>query len=223
MNAESIWQPLGLTLALASVTTLLLLLFGLPLAYWLNRLSGFTAIFSEALVGLPIVLPPTVLGYYLLVAFAPDSFFGGFWAQVFGRPLAFSFPGLVAGSMLYSLPFAIQPYQNAFRGIPSQVVEAAALEANPIQTFWHIRLPLATRGILVGSTLVFAHTLGEFGVVLMIGGDIPGETRVASIALFNEMQKLNFGVAHFYAVILLAVSFVLLSTVTLIQRRLPFW
>lgn len=223
MNAESIWQPLGLTLALASVTTLLLLLFGLPLAYWLNRLSGVTAIMTETLVGLPIVLPPTVLGYYLLVAFAPDNFFGGIWAQLFGRPLAFSFPGLVAGSILYSLPFAIQPYQNAFRGIPSQVAEAAALEANPIQTFWHIRLPLAGRGILVGSTLVFAHTLGEFGVVLMIGGDIPGETRVASIALFNEMQKLNFGVAHFYAVILLAVSFVLLSTVTIIQRRLPFW
>src|SRR5258707_15568943 len=119
MNAESIWQPLGLTLELASVTTLLLLLFGLPLAYGLNRLSGFTAIVSEALVGLPIVLPPTVLGYYLLVAFAPNSFFGGFWEHVFGRPLAFSFPSLVARSMLYSFPLAFQPLQNAFRCIPS--------------------------------------------------------------------------------------------------------
>src|SRR5258707_8736914 len=215
MNAESIWQPLGLTLELASVTTLLLLLFGLPLAYGLNRLSGFTAIVSEALVGLPIVLPPTVLGYYLLVAFAPNSFVGGFWEHVFGRPLAFSFPGLVAGSILYSLPFAIQPFQNAFRGIPSHVVEAAALEANPIQTFWHIRLPLARRGIVVGSTLVFAHTLGEFGVVLMIGGDIPRENPVASIALFNEMQKLKFCVAQFYAADLPVVSVVLLSTGTL--------
>jgi len=223
MNGESIWQPLGLTLELASVTTLLLLFFGLPLAYWLNRLSGVTAIVSEALVGLPIVLPPTVLGYYLLVVFAPGSLFGGAWEHVFGRTLAFSFPGLVAGSILYSLPFAIQPYQTALRGIPSHVVEAASLEANPIQTFWHIRLPLARPGIIVGSTLVFAHTLGEFGVVLMIGGDIPGETQVASIALFNEMQKLNFGVAHVYAAILLIVSFVLLGSVTMVQRRLPFW
>jgi molybdate transport system permease protein len=223
MNGESIWLPLGLTLELACVTTFLLLLIGLPLAHGLNRLSGLPAIVSESLVGLPIVLPPTVLGYYLLVAFAPNSFFGGVWAHVFGRPLAFSFPGLVAGSILYSLPFAIQPYQTAFRGIPSQVIEAASLEANPIQTFWHIRLPLARRGILVGSTLVFAHTLGEFGVVLMIGGDIPGETRVASIALFNEMQKLNYGVANSYAVILLMVSFVLLGIITLIQRNLRWW
>jgi molybdate transport system permease protein len=223
MNGESIWQPLGLSLELASATTLILLVFGLPLAYRLNRLSGVTAIVSEALVGLPIVLPPTVLGYYLLVAFAPSSLFGGVWEHVFGRPLAFSFPGLVAGSILYSLPFAIQPYQTALRGIPSQVVEAAALEANPLQTFWHIRLPLARRGILVGSTLVFAHTLGEFGVVLMIGGDIPGETRVASIALFNEMQKLNFGVANSYAVLLLIVSFILLGSVTLVQRNLRWW
>src|SRR5258708_11987861 len=143
MNAESIWQPLGLTLELASVTTLLLLLFGLPLAYGLNRLSGFTAIVSEALVGLPIVLPPTVLGYYLLVAFAPNSFVGGFWEHVFCRPLAFSFPGLVAGSILYSLPFSIPPFQNAFPGIPSLVVEAALFEANPVQTSLHTRLPLA--------------------------------------------------------------------------------
>src|SRR5260221_10294818 len=145
MNAESIWQPVGLTLELASVTTLLLLLFGLPLAYGLNRLSGFTAIVSEALVGLPIVLPPTVLGYYLLVAFAPNSFVGGFWEHVFARPLPFSFPVLLAGSILYSLSFSIQPVQNPFRGIPSHVVEAAALEANPIPTSSHIRVPLARR------------------------------------------------------------------------------
>src|SRR5258708_3048885 len=127
MNAESICQPLGLTLDLPTVTTLLLLLFGLPLAYGLNRLSGFPAIVSEALVGLPIVLPPTVLGYYLLVAFAPNSFVGGFWEHVFGRPLAFSFPGLVAGSILYSLPFSIQPFPNHFTSIPSRVVETATL------------------------------------------------------------------------------------------------
>src|SRR5258708_23148269 len=125
MNAESIWQPLGLTLELASVTTLLLLLFGLPLAYGLNRLSGFTAIVSEALVGLPIVLPPTVLGYYLLVAFAPSSFFGGFLGHVFGRPLAFSLPGLGARSIRYCFPLAIQPFQNAFRVIPLHAVAAA--------------------------------------------------------------------------------------------------
>src|SRR5258708_13337263 len=143
MKGESIGEPVGVTLELASVTTLLLLLFGLPLAYGLNRLSGFTAIVSEALVGLPIVLPPTVLGYYLLVAFAPNSFFGGFWEHVFCRPLAFSFPGLGAGPIPYSFPFSIQPFQNAFRGIPSHLVEAAALEANPIQTFFAIRVLLA--------------------------------------------------------------------------------
>lgn len=218
MQAE-LWQAVGLTLRLATITTLLLLLFGLPLAHFLNSLPNRVGAILETLVGLPIVLPPTVLGFYLLVVFAPQSFFGTAWQRLFGQQLAFSFSGLVLGSMLYSLPYAIQPFQSAFRGIPRFLIDAAVLEANSVQVFWHVRLPLALRGILVGATLAFAHTIGEFGVVLMIGGSIPGVTKVASIALYNEVQKLNYAVANQYAFFLLAVSFVLLFAVVLLQRH----
>ncbi len=180
--------------------------------------SRFGAIL-EAIIGLPIVLPPTVLGFYLLVVFAPQNFFGAAWQHLFGQQLAFSFSGLVLGSMLYSLPFAIQPFQSALRGVPRLFIEVAALEANPFQVFWYIRLPLALRGIVVGATLAFAHTFGEFGVVMMIGGSIPGVTKVASVALYNEVQKPNYAVANQYAVILLALSFGLLLSVVLIQRH----
>jgi molybdate transport system permease protein len=214
-----LWQPLGLTLQLATITTLLLLLCGLPLAHFLNSLPNRFGALLETIVGLPIVLPPTVLGFYLLVIFAPQNFFGALWQRTFGQQLAFSFPGLVLGSMLYSLPFAIQPFQSALRGIPRFLIEAAELEANPIQVFWHVRLPLALRGIMVGATLAFAHTIGEFGVVMMIGGSIPGITKVASVALYNEVQKPNYAVANQYAVILLVLSFCLLLAVVLIQRH----
>jgi molybdate transport system permease protein len=218
MGSE-LWQPLALTFQLAIITTLLLLLFGLPLAHLLNSLPTRYGAILETVIGLPIVLPPTVLGFYLLVIFAPQSFFGAAWQNLFGQPLAFSFPGLVLGSMLYSLPFAIQPFQSAFRDVPRFLTEAAALDANPFQVFWHIRLPLALRGVLVGTTLAFAHTIGEFGVVMMIGGSIPGITKVASVALYNEVQKSNYVLANQYAVILLAVSFCLLLAVVLIQRH----
>jgi molybdate transport system permease protein len=217
--ASELWQSLGLTLQLATITTLLLLIFGLPLAHLLNSAPNRLGVILEAFFGLPIVLPPTVLGFYLLVAFAPQSPFGAAWRQLFGQQLAFSFPGLVLGSMLYSLPFAIQPFQSALRGVPRLYIEAATLEANPIQVFWHIRLPLALRGIVVGATLAFAHTIGEFGVVMMIGGSIPGITRVASVALYNEVQKPDYAVANQYAVILLVLSFCLLLSVVLIQRH----
>jgi molybdate transport system permease protein len=216
---SELWLALGLTLQLATITTLLLLLFGLPLAHFLNSLPNRFGAILETIVALPIVLPPTVLGFYLLVVFAPQNFFGAAWQRLFGQELAFSFPGLVFGSMLYSLPYAIQPFQGALRGIPRFLIDAAALEGNPIQVFWHVRLPLALRGILVGATLAFAHTIGEFGVVLMIGGSIPGITKVASIALYNEVQKLNYAVANQYAVILLGLSFGLLLSVVLIQRH----
>jgi len=218
MGAE-IWQALGLTFQLASITTLLLLLCGLPLAHFLNSLPNRFGAVLETIVALPIVLPPTVLGFYLLVIFAPQNFFGALWQRLFGQQLAFSFPGLVLGSMLYSLPFAIQPFQSALRGIPRFLIEAAVLEANPIQGFWHVRLPLALRGIVVGGTLSCAHTIGEFGVVMMIGGSIPGITKVASVALYNEVQKPNYAVANQYAVILLASSFCLLFAVVLLQRH----
>jgi molybdate transport system permease protein len=150
---SELWQSLGLTLQLATITTLLLLLFGLPLAHLLNSAPSRFGAILEAIVGLPIVLPPTVLGFYLLVVFAPQNFFGAAWQHLFGQQLAFSFPGLVLGSMLYSLPFAIQPFQSALRGVPRLFIEAAALEANPFQVFWYIRLPLALRGIVVGANV----------------------------------------------------------------------
>jgi molybdate transport system permease protein len=215
-----LWQALWLTLRLALVTTALLLVVGIPLAHWLNttRLPGVAVL--EALVALPIVLPPTVIGFYLLTLFAPQSPLGRTWVAIFRHPLPFSFPGLVVGSVLYSLPFAVQPFQAAFKAVPQTYLEAiAALGARTHQTFWHVRLPMARRGLLVGATLAFAHTLGEFGVVLMLGGSIPGETRVASIALYDEVQKLDFAVAHAYALVLLVLSFALLLLVTLLQRR----
>ena len=215
-----LWQALWLTLRLALVTTALLLTVGIPLAHWLNttRLPGVAVL--EALVALPIVLPPTVIGFYLLMLFAPQSPLGRSWVAIFGHALPFSFPGLVVGSVLYSLPFAVQPFQAAFKAVPQTYVEAiAALGARAHQTLWHVRLPMARRGLLVGATLAFAHTLGEFGVVLMLGGSIPGETKVASIALYDEVQKLDFAVAHAYALVLLVLSFALLLLVTVLQRR----
>jgi molybdate transport system permease protein len=215
-----LWSAVGLTLRLALVTSLVLLVVGLPLANWLNnsRLRG--VIFIETLVSLPIVLPPTVIGFYLLVLMAPQRPLGAAWTSVFGHPLPFSFAGLVAGSVLYSLPFAVQPFQAAFRGVGKDMVDSAlALGLTRRQVFWAIVLPLSRHGILTGVSLSFAHTMGEFGVVLMLGGNIPGETRVASIALYDEAQRLNYGAAHAYALILLVISFVILAGIAFLQRR----
>lgn len=219
MPSPALWQALWLTVRLALVTTGVLLLFGLPLARWLNssRLPGVGLV--EAAVGLPIILPPTVIGFYLLVAFAPTHFPGSLWVWLTGGSLPFSFTGLVVGSVLYSLPYAVQPFQAALRGVPEETLAAARLEGTPWQVFWHVHLPLAAPGVLVGATLAFAHTLGEFGVVLMLGGSIPGQTRVASIALYDEVQKLNYPQAHSYAAVLLGLSFALLATITHFQRR----
>ena len=217
-----LWQSLALTLRLAAVTTFLLFFTALPLAHWLNTTRFRGAPLIEALVSLPIVLPPTVIGFYLLVLFAPQNPAGGLWQSITGSPLTFSFAGLVVGSMIYSLPFSIQPFQAALKAVPESCIEAArSLGANPWRTFWRIRVPLAKRGLLVGATLTFAHTVGEFGVVLMLGGSIPGETRVASIALYDEVQKLNYANAHAFAALLLVLSFALLLVVTFLQRRTP--
>jgi molybdate transport system permease protein len=218
MDAE-FWQALLLTFELAAITTLILLVLGVPLALFLNRRRGAIITILEAVVSLPIVLPPTVLGFYLLVLLSPARWPGSAWQALFSRPLTFSFPGLVVGSLLYSLPFAVQPFQAAFRNVPQTILEAAALEARPAQVFWYVHLPVAARGLLVGISLAFAHTVGEFGVVLMVGGNIPGQTRVASIALYDEVQKLNYDVAHRYAFVLLAISFCLLLLVSAAQRR----
>ncbi|MDD5201228.1 MAG: molybdate ABC transporter permease subunit [Terrimicrobiaceae bacterium] len=215
-----LWQSLWLTIRLALATTTILILIGLPLAQFLNNCRWRGIVFLEALVTLPIVLPPTVIGFYLLVAFAPQNLPGWLWERLTGHPLVFTFSGLVVGSVIYSLPFAVQPFQSALKAVPLEVREAAMIcGATPLQTFWHVTLPLARRGIGVGVTLSFAHTIGEFGVVLMLGGNIPGVTRVASIALFDEVQKLNYAAAHAFALVLLAISFTALLTIGLLQRK----
>ena len=217
---SELWDAIGLTLRLAAVTAVVLLLLGIPLANWLNNSKMRGIIFIETLVSLPIVLPPTVIGFYLLMLMAPQQPVGAAWMSVFGHPLPFSFAGLVAGSVLYSLPFAVQPFQAAFRGVGRDLVQSAlALGLTRRQTFWSIVLPLSKHGILTGVSLSFAHTMGEFGVVLMLGGNIPGQTRVASIALYDEAQKLNYGTAHAYALVLLAISFAILIGIAFLQRR----
>lgn len=214
-----LWQSLWLTIQLATVTTVLLGIIGLPLAHFLNTCRWRGSVLLETLVTLPIVLPPTVIGFYLLAAFAPQSPAGQLWIALTGHSLAFTFAGLVVGSIVYSLPFAVQPFQSALRAIPREVHEAATLlGAHPGQTFFRVTLPLARRGIAVGLTLAFAHTVGEFGVVMMIGGNIPGVTRTASIALFDEVQKLDYAAAHQFALTLLAISFAALLTISWLQR-----
>lgn len=217
-----LWQSLWLTVRLAALTTLLLGIVGVPLAHWLNTTRWRLAAALETIVALPIVLPPTVIGFYLLVAFSPSHPPGSWWRDVTGGTLAFSFTGLVIASVLYSLPFAVQPFQAALRTVPRELLDAGtALGATPFRVFLRLHAPLAWRGIAAGLTLGFAHTLGEFGVVLMIGGSIPGVTKVASIALYDEVQALAYPQAHVFAATLLVVSFVLLLAVTLLQRRRP--
>jgi molybdate transport system permease protein len=215
-----LWQSLGLTLKLAGITTGLLGIAGLPLAHWLNTTRWRLAPAIETLVTLPVVLPPTVIGFYLLLAFSPNHPPGSWWRELTGAPLAFSFTGLVAASVIYSLPFAVQPFQAALRAVPRELLDAGtALGAGSWRVWRRLHLPLAGRGIAAGLTLGFAHTLGEFGLVLMIGGSIPGVTRVASIALYDDVQALDYSEAHAFAALLLALSFCLLLIVSLLQRR----
>jgi molybdate transport system permease protein len=217
---EELWVSLGLTLRLAATVTVLLLVIGVALGYWfsISRWSGTIVI--ETLVNLPVVLPPTVIGFYLLALFAPDQPLGRVWFHITGETLTFNFSGLVVGSILYSLPYAVQPISAAFKSVPGAHVDAAiSLGATPFRAFWRITLPLSWRGLTAGAILAFAHTLGEFGVVVMLGGSIPGKTRVASIALYDEVQKLNYPLAHTFAVLLLAISFVLLLLLGWVQGR----
>jgi molybdate transport system permease protein len=218
--SPALWQSLWLTLRLAAITTVVLGVVGIPLAQWLNTTRWRLAPVLEAFVALPIVLPPTVIGFYLLVAFSPDHWLGHAWRAATGQTLAFSFTGLVIASVFYSLPFAVQPFQAALRGVPRELLDAGAtLGGVPRRVFWRVHVPLAWRGIAAGLTLGFAHTLGEFGVVLMIGGSIPGVTRVASIELYDQVQSLAYSQAHAFAATLLAIAFLLLILVTLLQRR----
>ena len=215
-----LWQSLGLTFELAAVTTVILGIVGLPLAHWLNTSRRALAPIVETLVALPLVLPPTVIGFYLLIGFSPDHPPGSWWVALTGHSLAFTFAGLVIGSVIYSLPFAVQPFQVALKSVPQEQLDACAAHGAPPWHVWtRVHLPLASRGIAADLTLGFAHTLGEFGVVLMIGGSIPGVTKVASIALYDEVQTLDYSRAHAFAAILLVLSFLLILTATLLRRR----
>ena len=186
-----------LTVALASVTTLWLMALGTPLAWWLSRRTGTVPALLEALVALPLILPPTVLGFYLLLVFAPDNVVGNWWQRLTGEPLAFTFSALVIGSVIYSLPFVVQPLQSAFQRVPQDMLDAAgSLGAGPLDQFRSVVFPLTRRSFITAASLGFAHTVGEFGVVLMIGGNIPGETQVLSIALFDYVETLQFAEAH---------------------------
>lgn len=208
------------TLLLAAITTVLLVILATPLAWWLARSRSWIAEAVAALAALPVVLPPTVLGFYLLVALGPDSPLMGLLHPLGVRTLAFTFTGLVIGSVFYSLPFAVQPIRTAFEGITPDALDAAAtLGAGPLDRFVTVVLPLARRGLLAAAVLVFAHTIGEFGVVLMIGGGIPGRTEVVSIRIYQLVEQLKFGEASILAGALVAFSFAVLFALLMVERR----
>jgi molybdate transport system permease protein len=205
------WQALWLTIRLATLVAGLLFVLGLPIAYWIAFSRWRWMFFVEAVVGLPIVLPPTVLGFYLLVALGPRSPLGRFWIALTGHTLAFTFSGLVIGSIIYSLPFAVQPFAAEFAAIDSRLLAASAvLGASRLRTFWRVVLPLSLPGLLTGVGLSFAHTVGEFGVVLMIGGNIPGVTRTVSIDIYDRVQSFDYASANETALALLVFSFIVL-------------
>jgi len=214
------WQPLLLTFKLASVTTTILLCIGVPFAWWLaNTRIRFKPV-VEALVSMPLVLPPSVLGFYLLLAFSPEHWFGQWLDRVAGLRLAFSFQGLVVASVIFSFPFLVHPVQAAFQNLPRSLTDAARmLGKSNWQTFFHVLLPNIKPALLSGTVLAFAHTVGEFGVVLMIGGNLPNETRVASIAIYDEVEALNYGAANFYAGVLFVLSFLILLVVYMVNRK----
>lgn len=214
------WSAIILTLQLAAISTVILLLLGTPLAWWLATTAHRSKPTIEALTALPLVLPPTVLGFYLLILLSPSSAIGGFWLSLTGSTLTFSFSGLVIASVIYSLPFMVQPLHSAFESLGRAPLEAAAsLRASPIDTFFSIVIPQCRRGFLTAIVLSFAHTLGEFGVVLMVGGNIPGRTRVISIAIYEHVETLNYGQAHALAALLLVFSFVVLLVVYTTNKK----
>jgi molybdate transport system permease protein len=215
-----IWQPILLTIELAAVTTVLLLLLGTPVAWWLARSRAWWKEGVATVVALPLVLPPTVLGFYLLVALGPSGpggWIAGLWG---GRTLAFTFEGLVIGSVLYSMPFVVQPIRNAFEAIGDRPLEVAAtLRASPMRAFWTVAMPLARPGFLSAAVLGFTHTVGEFGVVLMIGGNIPGQTKVLSVAIFDYVETSQWREANILAAGMVVFSFAVILAMTLIQKR----
>jgi molybdate transport system permease protein len=217
--AAEIWPPVRLTLELATVTTVILLLIGTPLAWWLARSKAWWKEVVAAVVALPLVLPPTVLGFYLLILLGPDGP-GGWLAGLWGaRTLAFTFTGLVIGSVFYSMPFVVQPIRNAFEAAGERPLEVAAtLRASPFDVFWSVAVPLARPGLLTGAVLGFAHTIGEFGVVLMIGGALPGSTKVLSVAIFDYVETMQWEKAHWVAAGMAGFAFLVVLGMTLAQK-----
>ena len=216
-----LWPPIWLTLKLATITTVALLVIGTPIAWWLARAQAKWKEIVAALVAVPLVLPPTVLGFYLLIVLGPDGP-GGWIAGLFGeRSLAFTFEGLVIGSVFYSMPFVVQPIRNAFEAFGDRPLEVAAtLRASPWQAFWTVAVPLARPGFVTGAVLGFAHTVGEFGVILMIGGNIPGETKVLSITIYDYVETLQWVEAHILAGGMLLFAFAVILSMMLLDKRL---
>jgi len=214
------WIAIGVTLKLASLTALILLVIGLPLAYWLSFSRWRWKFLVESVVALPLVLPPTVLGFYILVAIGPHSPLGQFYTSLVGHPLPFTFEGLLFASILYSLPFAVQPFATAFDQVERRLIEVSwTLGVSRVKTFFKLIIPLSVAGVVTGLVLSFAHTLGEFGVVLMVGGNIEGETRTVSIDIYDEVQALNYAGAAKTALFLLAISYSVLLAVYAMNRK----
>lgn len=214
------WGPLLLTLKLASITTCILLLIGIPLAYWLAFSKFRLKFLAEALVSMPLVLPPSVLGFYLLVAFSPQNMLGQFLDSWLGIRFVFSFEGLVFASVIFSLPFMVHPIVSGFQSVPVNIQEAAyTMGKSRFSVLKNILIPNIKPALLSGTVLSFAHTIGEFGVVLMIGGNIPDETRVASIAIYDEVEALNYDTANFYALVLFVISFTILVGVHYFNKK----
>jgi len=218
------WQAFWLTLRLSTLVAAILVVLGLPVACWVTYSRWRWKFLAEAVFALPIVLPPTVLGFYVLVALGPHSFFGRGWEALTGHTLAFTFEGLVIGSILYSFPFAVQPFAASFAAVDPRLVAASqTLGACRLRTFFRVILPLSVPGVVTGVALSFAHTMGEFGVVLMVGGNIPGVTRTVSIDIYDKVQAMNYGGANATALVLLAISFVTLAVVYGVNRRVWMW
>jgi molybdate transport system permease protein len=210
------------TLKLAGITTVILLLIGTPLAWFLAKMKCRMKVVAEAFVALPLVLPPTVVGFYLLIAFSPEYLPGQLWQNATGQQLAFSFSAIVIGSVIYSLPFVVQPLQKAFEQLGDELMEASALlGAGPFDRFFHIVMPLTKTSFITAASLGFAHTVGEFGIILMIGGNIEGETRVLSLALFDHVEAFEYNQAHWLAGSLLIGSLILLALVYLLNHKSP--
>jgi len=217
-------QTLWITFKLAVSTTVILILIGLPFAYWLTYSRLRIKPLIEALVSMPMVLPPSVIGYYMLVIYSPRNWFGSWLSNTFNIRLAFTFEGVLLASVIFSLPFMIQPLHNGLRSLPDSLREASyTLGKSKSMTYFRVLLPSIKPSIITAIALTFAHTIGEFGIVLMVGGNMPGETRVASIAIYDEVQSLNFAVANRYAFILFAVSFIMLATIYSVNKKYDTW